>query len=829
MKPFVLGASVFLAAAAMASGPPAAPAAGPARSTLAVAGLKAPVTVRRDARGIPYIEASSAHDLFFAQGFVTAGDRLWQMDLLRRSARGELAEIFGKDVLEQDVQMRTFGFGRLADGLVTRVSPRLREALTAYAEGVNASVAGRGETGLPSEFAILGYRPKPWLPSDSLVIGKLFALDLDMSWPGELAKASLMDLPGDLLGDLFIEESPLDVVLLGAAKTSNEGAGAGKEAAGATTRGSLAPSPPLDTHALRLSKGPAALDRLRAALRHGRDRLFGLAASNNWVIAGKRSATGKPLLANDPHLSPSAPSIWYMTHLTGPGFHAAGVTAPGVVGILIGHNDRIAWGVTNLMGDVQDLYAERFDAAGKVATPAGSRDAEIRKERILVRAATPGAAAEVSEHETTSTRHGPIVADMGSTRYALRWTALDPDACEVCAFFDIDGAADWKQFQAAVARHSGPPLNFVYADTSNHIGWIGAGRIPVRASGDGTVPADGATDAGAWSGYVPSAEMPRLFDPRDGLIVTANNRVVGTGYKHTITHAWVVPYRARRIQDLLAARPRIAVEDCQAVQGDTVSLADAGFAREMAAMAQAKIQGAQRPAGSPEPDADWSAIADTLAGWDGRAHEDSRVMPLVAAARTLFVTKILDAALGPERGRAYGWPNRDTLIDKIAHDRPARWLPKEYASYDDLFLACWREGRAALAKKAGDDAAQLTWGKVADPVVFAHPLAGIPDAGAPFQIEPIPATTGGSGETVNAGPAVSMRFIADCADWDRTRQGIALGESGDPASPHWKDQLDAWRGVKTPAFPFSAASVARAAIEIQRLVPQSDRAKAAQR
>ena len=288
---------------------------------IAVAGLGERVTVRRDGRGIPYIEAASEHDLFFAQGFVTAGDRLWQMDLLRRTARGELAEVLGDSVLEQDAQARVFGFGRLADGLVARVPPRMQEALAAYAEGVNAWIAAHGDTGLPLEFQLLRYKPRPWRPADSLVIGKLFALDLSNSWPLDLLRASFADLPEDRRAALFPEDSPLDVVLLGGDGPSP----------GATTK--PASRPALPRGALIEARASQAVVR-RALDRVG---LFAelAAMSNNWVVGGARSVTGKPLLANDPHLSPSAPSLWYLTHLSGPGLHVAGVTAPGAVGILI--------------------------------------------------------------------------------------------------------------------------------------------------------------------------------------------------------------------------------------------------------------------------------------------------------------------------------------------------------------------------------------------------------------------------------------------------------------------------------------------------------------
>jgi penicillin G amidase len=766
---------------------------------IAVAGLGERVTVRRDGRGIPYIEAASAHDLFLAQGFVTAGDRLWQMDLLRRTARGELAEVLGDSVLEQDAQARVFGFGMLADGLVARVPPRMQEALAAYAEGVNAWIAAHGDKGLPLEFQLLRYKPKPWRPADSLVIGKLFALDLSNSWPLDLLRASFADLPEDRRAALFPEDSPLDVVLLGGDGPSP----------GATTK--PASRPALPRGALIEARASQAVVR-RALDRVG---LFAelAAMSNNWVVGGARSVTGKPLLANDPHLSPSAPSLWYLTHLSGPGLHVAGVTAPGAVGILIGHNDRIAWGVTNLMADVQDLYAESLDAAGKYPTPAGPRSAQVRKERILVRGDKPDAAPRVVERDVILTRHGPVVLEAAGKRFALRWTALDPDASELAAFFSLDAASDWNEFTAALRSFAGPPLNFVYADTSGHIGYYAAGRIPLRASGDGTVPVPGATDAGEWSGYVPFGELPHLLDPPSGSIATANNRVVGRGYPHLITRAWGVPYRARRISELLAAKPKLSAADFQAIQADTYAYADAIFTRAVVEVARA-----QTPSS-----AEWAAMVQAFNGWDGRASADSRVLPLAVGMRRAFARKLFAAALGADRMKDYDWPNRDTVIDTLVTKRPVSWLPKEFSSYADLLLACWKEARADLARRAGADETLWTWGRVGRPVSFPHPLGELPQAGNRFSIDPLPKATEGSSETVNAGMFVSMRLVADLSDWDHSRQGIALGESGDPSSPHWKDQLADWRSVTTPTFPFSREAVARAAVETQVLVPFGER------
>jgi penicillin G amidase len=786
--PLPAGTLLALAVAALAQGCQSRSA-----SPLPVAGLREKVTLRRDARAIPYIEAANDHDLFFTQGYVTAGDRLWQMDLLRRTARGELAEILGKEVLEQDALMRTYGFGALADGLVDRLPARTRETLAAYAEGVNAYIGSHAGSQLPAEFRLLGYAPKPWREGDTLVIGKIFAQDLGDSWSLDVMRATFADLPADRRAALFREDSPLDQVLVG---------GSGPSPGGAKPSASL----PFPRDAAPLA-GKIRATLLSALRRAGLDAPLG-AASNNWVASGARSSTGMPMLANDPHLAPSAPSIWYMTHLSAPGIRVAGVTAPGVAGILIGHNERIAWGVTNLMADVQDLYEERFDDSGRAAAPGGPRPPQRRRERILVRGGAPEAAPGTVEREVVVTRHGPVVLEAGGRRFALRWTALDPDACELAAFLDIDRAADWKEFTAALGGFAGPPLNFVYADTGGHIGYYAAGRIPVRRSGDGTVPVSGADDAAEWSGYVSPDELPHLLDPPSGVIVTANNRVVGPGYPHLITRAWDVPYRAHRIAELLAAKPKLSADDFQAIQADTYSTPDVLFARAVLEMSRERSSG----------DKEWAAMAKVFGGWDGRAGADSRVLPLAVAMRRAFAKKVLSAVLGKEREQEYHWLNQDTLVDEIVTTRPAAWLPAGYASYPDLLLDCWKEGRADLSARLGADESAWTWGRVGRAVRFPHPLAGLPD-GARFLLEPLPKWTGGSSETVNAGMYVSMRLIADVADWDRTRQGIPLGESGDLSDSHGVDQLADWRSGTTRPFPFSAAAVSRAAVETRILAP----------
>ena len=314
-------------------------------------GLKKSVTVRRDERGIPYIEAADEEDLYFAQGYVTASDRLWQMDLMRRTARGELSEIFGRATLEDDKRRRTYGFAQVAEASSAQADPRSRAVMEAYARGVNAYIDSLDDKSLPAEFQILGFRPRHWTPADSAAVGKNFAEALSTTWMLDVARAAFANLPPEKAAALFPETSPLDVLVVGSDKADKKSAPPAKRTS-------------------TLLKDPAAVLAELASIQETETRtrarvgLFAedLAASNNWVVSGKRTASGKPLLANDPHLAPSAPSIWYMIHLSAPGLRVAGVTAAGAPGVIIGHNERIAWGLTNLGPDVQDVYREKFDA-----------------------------------------------------------------------------------------------------------------------------------------------------------------------------------------------------------------------------------------------------------------------------------------------------------------------------------------------------------------------------------------------------------------------------------------------------------------------------------
>ena len=773
------------------------------QNAVQVQGIKERVTIRRDERGIPYIEAQNDEDLYFGQGYATAQDRLWQMDLFRRTARGELAEILGAGpnnaALDQDKLHRTYGFAQAAEAEAAAASPRVRTMLEAYARGVNAYAASLDPKSMPPEFQILQYSFRPWTPADTCVVVKIFFEALSDTWRLDIMRQALSVLPAEKRAALLPEISPLDVLVVGKdTQSKTKTAHVGRAPVSNETLAKLAYNQQI---------AAAALDRI------GFDT-DALAASNNWVVNGSHTVTGKPLLANDPHLRPTAPSIWYLVHLSAPGVRVAGVATAGLPGVIIGHNDRIAWGFTNVGPDVQDLYVEKFnpDNPKQYQTPSGWQDATIRNEQIKVRKSFGSSEFDTVNYDVTVTRHGPIIFEGDGKRYALRWTAVDPTKNNAESSFVLNRAHNWKEFNTALESFTAPTQNIVYADVDGHIGYHAAGVVPIRKSGDGSVPYDGATDAGEWTSYIPVSKLPTVFDPPSGIIVTANQRIVGTDYPYFLTHSWAQPYRARRIFDLLNEKPKLSSDDFRRIQGDVYAIAGVTFTQEAVKLLRPKLTPA---------DDKLKATLDAFEQWDGRVNAESTVAPIASQMRINFRSKILTAALGPELVKNFQWSNFDTTLDHALKVQSPAWLPKEFTSYADLLRACYDEAISTLTKTLGADQTKWTWGEVAK-VRFPHPLGTAPLIGGQFTIPPFPQNgTGGLiGATVNVGSGVSMRLIADPSDWDKTQHGITLGESGLPKSPHWSDQLADWRAVTPREFPFTAAAVTKATKETLVLEPK---------
>lgn len=732
-----------------------------------IKGLREAARVQRDDRGIPYIEAKSEYDLYFMQGYVVAGDRLWQLDLLRRLARGETAEIFGRLTLEQDKRWRRFGFARVASESLERMGPEILRALRAYSDGVNAYISTLTDDQLPREFKILRYRPRAWEPSDSLVIGKILADALSSTYQRDLQRLAISGLPADKISDLTRTVTPYDVILFG------------KDSKPAERISEMAPKRnDVDWSELIVKDNELREASLRSVGLFAEE----LAASNNWVISGKRTASGKPILANDPHLAPAAPGIWYMAHLSMPGVKAAGVTFPGTPGIVLGHNEYIAWGATNVGPDVQDLYSETI-RDGKALTASGLRDVRTRTEIIRFRANPSDPNLSAENLEVTETDNGPIILKQGDRTYSLKWTALDPKNNEVEAFFLINRAKNWEEFRRALRSYGGPTQNFVYADVKGNIGWQVAGAIPVRRVGDGAFPYDAEKADGDWLGMIPFAELPFKYNPPEGFIMTANQRIVGTDYKYPqMSRDAAPPWRARRLYELIAADTKATLESSEAAQFDNLNIPLKMFAADLAALNVLD-----------------ETTSNALKNWDGRMSVVSTTATYVNEIRNCFGETIA-IAFRPAPAAAV----RERVLYWAIRDKSRRWLPSTFSDYGALAKYCDAQTVDKLSKKYSADRETWNWGKEAA-ANFPHPLAQAPLIGTLFATPK--ANLVGSGQTPNVASYVSMRHVVSPGDWDKKKFVIPLGQSGDPSSKHFRDQFGAWSSGKAPLFPFTAAAV----------------------
>ncbi len=753
-------------------------------SRLSLNGLKEEVTVRRDGRGIPYIEAKNDEDLYFAQGFVTAGDRLWQMDLLRRVARGESAEIFGKTTLEEDKRWRKLGFAKIVEDGFSSLSPPYQNVLESYTRGVNAYLATLDANTLPLEFRILQYRPREWKSTDTLILGKILADGLSSTWQNDLLRASMQKiLSKEKYQEITNTMTPHDVILFGKDRAKVQGA-----TSQAQSR-------------LEVSEKDLQMAENEAKIRQTSLERVGLyaeelAASNNWVISGKRTADGLPILANDPHLPPTAPGIWYLTHLSAPNLQVSGVTIPGVPGVILGHNETIAWGATNVGPDVQDLYVETFNTEGKYRTPNGWESPTVRNEVIKVRKNPLAPETETVSIDVLETRNGVIYTEDGSQKFALKWTARDPKNQEFEAFYQLNRAKSWSDFQNALKTYGGSTQNFVYADIKGNIGWIAAGRIPIRKVGNGAYPYDGATNDGEWTGSIPFNELPYLYNPPQGFIVTANQRIVGTAYKYQqISRDVALPWRARRIYSLLAAKEKMTIEKVSDIQFDAFNIPLFDLAAEIDKV----------PNITP-------TTRGVIADWNGRMTANSKGALVINEIRNCLANKI-----AADNKPIPAFIVRERLMWWIFKQKSARWLPKNYADYPSFIKACETEVWESLEKQYGNEKWKILWGTVFK-ARFPHPLAAAPLIGGQFATP----TDGidGSGQTPNVGSAVSMRHITSPGNWDTTRHVIPLGQSGNPKSTHWKDQFEAWSKGQSPVFPFSKNAVEKAATETRYLEPK---------
>ena len=762
-----------------------------------VSGLSGGVTVTRDGHGVPTIEAATLDDLFFAQGYVTAQDRLWQMDVMRRFGSGELSEILGEDTLKLDREQRILGLRAAAKKSLALADERERRFYEDYASGVNAFIGTHGDR-LPIEFRILRYAPKPWLAEDSVVIGNQMVKDLNYHYFYDALSREkiLAKLGPELTADLYVNRSWHDrppTVMREDLQEPDNNAGDSDDdddddsPDNSVTQRRAVPMAP------EASRGDAFSEALPS-------EGLPVNGSNDWVVSGAHTVTGKPLLSNDMHLGHVMPNLWYEAHLHSGVLDVAGVTLPGVPYVIVGHNQRIAWGFTNVGPTVTDVYIENFNAQGEYQTPSGWVQPEHRSEIIHIKG-EPDVNVDVK-----ITRHGPIITEIvpGETRpLALRWTLYDGFRM---SFFDVDSAQNWEEFRHAFSMLDEPGQNVVYADVDGNIGYQTTGKVPIRAAGDGSLPVSGADDAHEWTSFIPFEKLPSVYNPPSGIIATANGRITPDNYPNSISMEWEAPWRTARIYHVLESGRQFSTADMLALQTDVQSEAEL-FAAERFVYAVDHASKASARA---------KQAADLMRSWDGRMQASSAA-PTIAENSILQLRRLL---LEPKLGsapadstkddalswRTYSWEMRSVWLENILLHRPPRWLPEKYPNYDELLTAA--VDAAVNSPDAPHDLASWRWGAF-NAVEIQHPILGkIPLirrwSGPGVQEQ------SGSGYTVKAvtryhGP--SERFTANLADLDQSTLNLVTGQGGNFLSPYYMDQWKAWYGGTTFTLPFSAKAV----------------------
>ncbi len=802
MAVLVIGAAIYAWSVARAALPQL-------DGNIAMNGLSSPVKVTRDSHGVPAIEAASLEDLFFAQGFVTAQDRLWQMDIMRRFGAGELSEILGEATLKIDREQRVLGLRAAASKSLQLASPRDRSYLDAYARGVNAYIEKHARH-LPIEFRILHYRPKPWQPEDSIVIANQMVKDLNYyTFRDALAREKILAKLGpELTSDLYVNRSWHDrppTVMREDLNQQNQGDSDDEDNEDDGPDNSVTQR-----------RGSPMLSA-QGAFQHSPEAVNG---SNDWVISGAHTVTGKPLLSNDMHLGHQMPNLWYEAHLkvesnTGASgdLDVAGVTLPGMPYVIVGHNRRIAWGFTNVGPTVADAFIENFNAQGAYQTPQGWRQPEHRVEVIQVKG-KPDVTVDVK-----ITRHGPIITDIlpGETRQvALRWTLYDGLHMP---FFDVDSAQNWQEFRKAFSQLDAPGQNVVYADVDGNVGYQSTGHIPIRAGGDGSLPVSGADDAHEWTGYIAFDKLPSIYNPPSGVIATANGRITPGGYPDSISAEWEAPWRTERIYHVLESGRKFATADMLALENDIHSENDL-FAAERF------VYGVDH---ASKPSARAKQAADLMRNWDGRMSAASAAPTLAVRSAQELTRLLLEPRLGPApedveqqektlSWKTYGWEMRTVWLQNVLLHQPKRWLPAKYPNYDELLTAAVEA--AVNGHAAPKDLAVWHWGgfnavEIEQPVLGKIPV--IRAWSAPG-IKP----QSGSGYTVKAvtrhhGP--SERFTANLADLDQSTLNTVTGQGGNFLSPYYMDQWQAWYDGSTFTLPFTTQAVNTTAVHRLALEP----------
>ncbi|MBC7264901.1 MAG: penicillin acylase family protein [Chloroflexi bacterium] len=732
--------------------------------TIKVPGLQADVQIYRDRWGVPHIYAQNLHDLIFAQGYVHAQDRLWQMEFNRRVAAGRLSEVLGEATLKSDRYLRTIGLYRAAQKDLEVLDAETIAILQAYADGVNAFISTH-QNNLPLEFTLLGFKPAPWTPLDSLGWGKVMAMDLSGNYDSELLRAKLLTVLSEEEIHELLPPYP--------------------------AQGPFIIPPEARQYSSLVDPLLEEWLAVRNTLQIGWEGV----GSNNWVVDGTMTASGKPLLANDPHLGIQNPSIWYEVHLVGGGLDVIGASFPGVPLVIIGHNQNIAWGVTNVGPDVQDLYIEKInpDNPNQYEYKGRWEDMQVIREEILVKGRS-----EPEILNVRVTRHGPImspVVGVEDQALALRWTALEGGMLFKSVMM-LNYAGNWEEFRQALRYWAVPSQNFVYADRQGNIGYQTPGNIPIRAQGQGLVSVPGWTGEYEWTGYIPFEELPSVYNPPNHYIVTANNKVVPDYYPYFISAEWAAPWRAMRIESQIRGRSGLTIRDMRDIQADTYSIPGSIITPYILQL-------------KPEGWLEERAMAE-LAKWDYRDEIDSIGASIFAATFYFLARNTFADELGLDPTASYtGSGDMTSRVLVMLMEQPdSHWWDNTATpaveKRDDILHQSFAQALELLGRRYGDMPSEWRWGRL-HTANFNHVVGSVKPLNLLFNIEGVRAR--GSGFTPCAAGfdwndpfevrvLASYRQIIDLSNLNASVSAHTVGQSGQPLHAHWGDQVKLWQAVE---------------------------------
>jgi penicillin amidase len=782
---------------------------------LTLPGLHEPVEVLTDRYGVPHIYARNEDDLYFAQGYIHAQERLWQMELNRRTASGRLSEIFGEIAVATDRFSRRLGMHRAAAAEVPRLSEQNKRTLDAYARGVNAYIE-QNKYKLPIEFSLLRFKPAAWQITDSILWAKMMGWSLCGNWETEIIRARI-------------------IATLGAKR-------AAKLESGYDPKHPLIIPPGVEYRGVNLGM-LEQYEQIKQLTGFGM-----LGASNNWVVDGTMTTTGSPILCNDPHLGQTAPSIWYECHLVAGDIDVIGASFPGTPGVIIGHNQHIAWGITNAVSDVQDLYIEKFNPQNphQYEYQGKWEEAQVILEEIKVR----GAKTPLIE-EVRVTRHGPILTSISLSGkdnlpgkngnnhasaelpLALRWPGLEQ--CHIIsAVQKMNQATNWEEFRDALRDWDVPPQNLIYGDKEGNIGYVMAGAIPIRAQGQALLPSPGWTGEYEWTGFIPFDELPQTYNPQQHFIVTANNRVVDDDYPYYITNEWLNGYRAQRIRDLLTSKGKLAPTDMALIQGDQYALPAVEIVPHILSLqTSAPLE---------------KAALDVLRTWNYILAPASVAAAIYATFLHKFQVIVFGVMFGDDETLVHGYLGRGSsilapingyasrskpLLIRLLNEHDDSWfadsaIPNGPRSWDAARSSAFTAAVEELREKLGNDISQWQYGKI-HKMSYNHVLGTIKPLDKIFNRGPFP--LGGDVDTVNMGATLphqpetvitipSFRQIVNLADMKASLSGHSPGQSGHPASKHYADFIKPWLRVKHHPMLFERGSIEANAEGILKMAPE---------